>query len=221
VEREMLAALSLKAFVVPIVEQPTKTHTAYSARHDLLFLGNYTHVPNADAAVWMVHEIMPKIWEHIPDLRLVLAGADPTPRVERLAGERVVVTGYVPDARPLFESARVFVSPLRFGAGMKGKIVQAISYGLPTVTTSIGAEGIGLKDGASALIRESAEEFADAVMRLYSDEALWTEISNECRRVAQTFSPGVVRAQVAAALQTALEQEQEVGIDLGLTPHTA
>jgi GT2 family glycosyltransferase len=221
VEREMLAALSLKAHVVPIIEQPTKTHTAYSARHDLLFLANYTHAPNADAAVWMVHEIMPKIWEHIPDLGLVLAGADPTPRVERLAAPNVTVTGYVPDARALFESARVFVSPLRFGSGMKGKVVQAISHGLPTVTTSVGAEGIGLKDGASVLIRESAADFADAVLRLYSDEALWTETSNECRRVAQTFSPDAVRAQVAAALQAALEQNQEVGIDLGLAPHTA
>lgn len=221
VEREMLAALSLKAHVVPIIEQSTKTHTAYSARHDLLFLGNYTHAPNADAAVWMVHEVMPKIWEHIPDLRLILAGADPTPRVERLAGERVVVTGYVPDARPLFESARVFVSPLRFGAGMKGKIVQAISYGLPTVTTSIGAEGIDLKDGKSVFIRESASDIAEAVLRLYSNEALWTEISYECRRVAQTFSPDVVRTHVGAALQAALEQDQEVGIDLGLAPHTA
>lgn len=221
VEREMLAALSLKAHVVPIIEQPTKTHTAYSARHDLLFLGNYTHAPNADAAVWMVNEIMPKVWEHIPDLRLVLAGADPTPRVERLAAERVAVTGYVPDARPLFEEARVFVSPLRFGAGMKGKIVQAISYGLPTVTTPIGAEGIDLKDGKSAFIRESAADIAEAVLRVYSDEALWTEISSECRRVAQTFSPDAVRSQVAAALQAALEQDQEVGIDLGLAPHTA
>jgi len=220
-EREILEGFSLKAHVVPIVEQPTRSHTAYSTRHDLLFLANYTHAPNADAAVWMVHEIMPKIWELLPDLRLVLAGADPTPRVERLAGERVIVTGYVPDARPLFESARVFVAPLRFGAGMKGKIVQAISHGLPTVTTAVGAEGIGLKDGASVLIRDGAAEFAEGVLQLYSDEALWTEISNECRRAAQTFSPDAVRGQVAAALKAAIEQNQEVGIDLGLAPHSA
>ena len=220
-ERELLEGLSLKAHVVPIIEQPTRAHTAYSTRHDLLFLANYTHGPNADAAVWMVHEIMPKIWEHLPDMRLVLAGADPTPRVERLASDRVTVSGYVPDARPLFESARVFLAPLRFGAGMKGKVVQAISHGLPTVTTSIGAEGIDLRDGKSVFIRESAPDIAEAVLRLYSNEALWTEISIECRRIAQTFSPDAVRAQVAGALQAALEQNQEVGIDLGLAPHTA
>jgi len=221
VERDMLAELSLRTYVVPIIEQPTRTHTTYSARHDLLFLANYTHAPNADGAVWMVHDIMPHIWKHLPDLRIILAGADPTPRVERLAEERVVVTGYVPDARSLFESARVFVGPLRFGAGMKGKIVQAISYGLPTVTTSVGAEGIGLKDGSSVLIRDDAAEFADQVLRLYSDEALWTKISDESRRVAAAFGPDVVRGQVAAALQAALEQNQEVGIDLGLAPHSA
>jgi GT2 family glycosyltransferase len=220
-ERDMLAALSLKAHVVPIVEQPTRAHTGYSARHDILFLGNYTHTPNADAAVWMVHEVMPLIWEHLPDLRLVLAGADPTPPVERLAEERVIVTGYVPDARPLFESARAFVAPLRFGAGMKGKVVQAISYGLPTVTTPVGAEGIGLKDGSSALIRETAADFAEGVLRVYSDEALWTEMSNECRRVAQLFSPEAVRASVAEALQAALEQDREVGLDLSLASHPA
>ena len=221
VERDILASHGIAARIVPIIEQPTQTHTAYSARADLLFLANYTHAPNTDAAVWLVHEIMPKIWEHLPDLRLVLAGADPTPKVERLAGELVSVTGYVPDARPLFENARVFVAPLRFGAGMKGKIVQAISYGVPTVTTAFGAEGIGLKDGSSALIRESASDIADAVLQIYSNEALWTEVSSESRHIARNFSPEVVRDQVAQALQAALEQDQEVGVDLGLTPHSA
>ncbi len=206
VEREMLAAESLCAFVVPIIEQPVRAHTVYSARQDLLFLANYTHAPNADAAVWLVNEIMPKVWEHQPNLRLSLAGADPTPKVERLAADRVVVMGYVPDALALFESARVFVAPLRYGAGMKGKVVQAIAHGLPTVTTTIGAEGIGLTNDKSVMARDDAKEFADAVLRLYSDEALWLEMSAECRRVAQAFSPEVVRTQVDAVLQAALEQ---------------
>lgn len=220
-ERDILAEFLLKTYVVPIIEATPVTYTAYAARHDLLFIGNYTHAPNADAAVWMAQEIMPKIWEHLPDLRLVLAGADPTPRVERLANERIIVSGYVPDARALFESARVFVAPLRFGAGMKGKIVQAISYGLPTVTTTVGVEGIGLKEGVSVLVRDSTEEFADAVLTLYSDEALWVEVSAESRRIALSYSPEAVRKLVSVALQAALEQDQEVGIDLGLAPHSA
>ena len=108
IERAILAEVGVSAQVVPIIEEPVQTHVAYSARQNLLFLGNYTHEPNVDAAMWLVNEIMPRVWERIPTMRVVLAGAEPTPAIERLAGEHVAVTGYVKDLRPLFAAARLF-----------------------------------------------------------------------------------------------------------------
>lgn len=227
VERDLLSAAGILSHVVPIIEEPVQTRAAYTARQDLLLLANYTHEPNADAAVWLVTEIMPRVWERIPNLQITLAGAEPTPAVARLAGDRVHVTGYVPDVRPLFESARLFVAPLRFGAGMKGKIVQSLAHGLPVITTSIGAEGIGISSGANGLIANDADAFANGILQIYSDEALWSQIAAQSLQTAQHFAPNTVRANIARVLEAALalrqaqDDTEAVGVDLGFSAHSA
>lgn len=203
-EQRILRDLNIESGIVPIVEPTVRSRAGFSVRRDLLFLGNYTHAPNADAAAWLANTIMPLVWERIPNVKLILAGADPTPAVTRLANERIAVTGHVLDILPLFEQARVFVAPLRFGAGMKGKIVQSLAHGLPVVTTTIGEEGIGLIDGASALIANDALNFALAIIRLYNDEALWKGLSAQAQRVAKRFSPEIVKTDVENALCAAL-----------------
>jgi glycosyltransferase involved in cell wall biosynthesis len=164
---------------------------------------------------------MPRVWERIPNLQITLAGAEPTPAVARLAGDRVRVTGYVPDVRPLFESARLFVAPLRYGAGMKGKIVQSLAHGLPVITTSIGAEGIGIASGENGLIADDVRAFANGILQLYSDEALWSQVAAQSLQTAQQFAPNAVRAKIARVLEAALEPEVPVGIDRGLSTYSA
>jgi glycosyltransferase involved in cell wall biosynthesis len=220
-EHELLDAAGIPSHVVPIIEEPVRTRAAYVARQDLLLLANYTHEPNADAAIWLVTEIMPRVWERIPNLQITLAGAEPTPAVARLAGDRVRVTGYVPDVRPLFESARLFVAPLRYGAGMKGKIVQSLAHGLPVITTSIGAEGIGIASGENGLIADDVRAFANGILQLYSDEALWSQVAAQSLQTAQQFAPNAVRAKIARVLEAALEPEVPVGIDRGLSTYSA
>jgi GT2 family glycosyltransferase len=221
-ERELLSREGIEAGVVPIVETPVQPHCAYTTRADLLFLANYTHAPNVDAALWLANNIMPLVWERMPSVRLILAGAEPTPAVQRLANERVVVTGHVQTVRSLFEQSRVFVAPLRFGAGMKGKVVQSIAHGLPVVTTDIGAEGIGLCDGRSALIRNGAESFAEAVITVYNDEALWTQLSMSGLELAYKYSAHSVKLLVEHELGIALEHQiVQVGVDVGLSAHSA
>lgn len=220
-EQTILWHAGISAQVVPIIEEPLQTHAAYAARQDLLFLANYTHEPNVDSAAQLVTEIMPRVWERIPNVSVVLAGAEPTPAIERLAGERVRVTGYVPDVRPLFDGARAFVAPLRFGAGMKGKIVQSLAHGLPVVTTSIGAEGIDLQNEVNAIIADEAQAIADGILRLYSDEALWSQIAAQSRQVAQQYAPDAVRANVEQVLEAALKPQVQVGVDLGFSTHSA
>jgi len=117
--------------------------------------------------------------------------------------------------------ARVFVAPIRFGAGVKGKIGEALSYGLPVVTTNIGAEGMSLRDGEEALIADSPQDFAAAVLRAYRDEALWRRLSERGHaHVRQHFSPEAVGQVINDSIKEALgergkgkgeREEQRVG----------
>jgi len=109
---------------------------------------------------------------------------------------------------PYFERCRVFVSPLRYGAGMKGKIGQSMAFGLPVVTTAVGAEGIGLVDGENALISDDPRTFAEAVIRLYTDELLWAKISEESlKHIEKNFSREAAYRKIADFFNS-IEQEE-------------
>ncbi|MDT7605058.1 MAG: hypothetical protein QOF61_3055, partial [Acidobacteriota bacterium] len=125
--------------------------------------------------------------------KLHVVGDNVPPEIAALASADVWVLGYVPDIEPLFASARVMVAPLRFGAGVKGKIGDALAHGLPVVTTSIGAEGMGFSDGVEALISDEPRAFADAVVRAYTDAALWQQLSDSgYAHLARGFTPQIV-----------------------------
>ena len=173
-------------------EAPTVTVRVVSNIHDLslkvppfaarraasiLFVGGFLHPPNADAVSMFCHEILPLVRQRLPDANLTVVGHNPPSEIVRLAQAGVCVTGWVPDVRPYVDSHRVAIAPLRFGAGMKGKIGEALAAGLPVVTTPIGAEGMGLEDGRTALIADSPASFAEAVVRLCTDAALHAHIS--------------------------------------------
>jgi GT2 family glycosyltransferase len=202
-ERLILSEHGVDADVVPIIESTVPAQASFAEREHILFLGNYSHGPNVDAAEWLARRVMPLVWERIPAARLVLAGSDPTPPVRRLAADRVSVPGFVPDVRPLFEEARVFAAALRFGAGMKGKVVLSLAHGLPVVTTPVGAEGISLVDGVNALIRRDEAEFANALVQLYTEEALWSEIAAGGREAAGRFTPRAVKPLLQQVLDRA------------------
>jgi glycosyltransferase involved in cell wall biosynthesis len=141
----------------------------------MVFIGGFLHDPNVDAMMWFVRDIMPTVED--AGRHLVILGSDPPPRIMALRSPEVDVTGYVEDADPYFNAAAVFVAPLRYGAGVKGKIGHAMSRGLPVVTTSIGAEGIGIIDGVHGLVRDDAKSFADAVTEVASNRELWGRLS--------------------------------------------
>ena len=109
----------------------------------MLFVGGFEHPPNVDAALALVNDVMPLVWERLGDVPVTIAGSKPTPEVEALAGPNVEITGWVEDLQPLIDGARAMAAPLRYGAGMKGKVTQSLGAGLPVVTTPTGAEGLG------------------------------------------------------------------------------
>ena len=111
-------------------------------------------------------------------VKLFIIGSNPSAQILDLGSvENVIITGYIADVSPSFEKARVFVAPLRYGAGYKGKIAHAMSYGLPVVTTSIGAEGMNLSEYENVLIGDTPKEFADKTIAAYKDEDLWNKLS--------------------------------------------
>ena len=151
---------------------PRADRLSFEHRDAVLFVGNYRHQPNVDAATFLVGEVMPLVWAQRPDQRVILAGDSPTPEIEALAGRRVEVSGYLPDLGPVYARARVSLIPLRFGAGVKGKILESLAAGVPVVTTPVGAEGIGVTGGNQALIAHDAGELALATLRVLADGAL-------------------------------------------------
>ncbi len=180
--------------VIPNVHSLRISPMPWEARKGLVFIGSYDHESNVDAVTWFVQEIFPKVQEQIPDIRFTILGSKPPESVKRLVRNNVDVLGWVPDPAPYFELSRIFVAPLRYDAGMKGKIGQAMSLGLPVVTTRIGAEEMQLVDGTHALIADDANAFATAVVRLYNDEALWTSLQGAAAaRIERNFSDAAVQ----------------------------
>ncbi|TCC97564.1 glycosyltransferase [Pedobacter hiemivivus] len=175
---------------------------SFSTRNGLLFIGGYLHKPNIDAAEWLVKEIMPIIWEQDPSITLTLLGSSPTKEVLALQSARVIVPGYIHDVSSYFNNNRIFVAPLRFGAGMKGKIGQSLEFGLPIVSTNIGVEGIGLTDGHDVIVANDTIAFAEKIMQLYSSPELWTEIRNNSINVLKAYTPEVVKQQLDRLLKT-------------------
>lgn len=147
-------------------------------RTDILFVGSYRHPPNVDAANWLVGDILPRIRDRLPGVRLHLVGGDAPEDVVALGNQPgVVFHGYVPDLGPLLEGSRIGLAPLRYGAGVKGKVNQALAHGLPVVATSCAVEGMFLADGDDVLVADDSEAFATAVVRLYEDPALWARLA--------------------------------------------
>lgn len=207
VEKQTLNDLDIdKVWVIPNIHYIFEGQlTVCEQRSDLVFIGSYNHPPNIDAVIWLCQEIMPIIWQSRPDIKVILLGSNMKDEVKALEQARVIVTGYVQDVEPYFLKSRVFVAPLRFGAGMKGKIGHSLSYGLPTVTTKIGAEGMGLTDGYDVMIGDEPELFAQKVLELYDNAELWHYISQNSLRTIQKYSPESIQQQLRqllASLQT-------------------
>jgi glycosyltransferase involved in cell wall biosynthesis len=192
-----------RTIVLPTVhELDDEPPLPFEGRRDLVFIGGFAHDPNVDAARHLVEEVMPLVWEEV-DAKVFIIGSEPPPEVRRLASDRVIVTGYVPDPAPLFRRARAFVAPLRYGAGMKGKVGHALAFGLPVVTTTVGAEGMDLVDGEHVLVREGAGPFAAAVQAVCTDRALWQRLADGGRAVAaERWTPEHMRVRLVELLET-------------------
>ncbi len=204
VEREVLATDAPDAHVEVLsnVHQLAGAGQPYAQRRDLVFVGGFQHPPNIDAVQWFVSEVFPRIHSALPDVRFHCIGSHVTPAIEALSSQQgVVVHGHVPDITPYMDGCRIALAPLRYGAGVKGKVNLSMAHGQPVVATACAGEGMHLVDGHDVLLADDAQAFADAVVRLYQDAELWQRISAAgLANVARHFSLDAARESVRKLL---------------------
>lgn len=164
--------------VLSNIHEPRTGVPGPQGRDGLLFLGGFQHAPNVDAVLHFVAEVFPKVRERFPEMVFRVVGSDPPPSLLGLRVPGVEILGYVEDIEPILDRSRIMVAPLRFGAGVKGKINTAMANGLPVVSSKVGAEGMGLVDGENCLIADRPDDVAAAIARLNSDDAQWAAVAN-------------------------------------------
>ncbi|MEJ5962130.1 glycosyltransferase [Pedobacter immunditicola] len=197
-EREILKQEGAKKIeVITNVHVPyTGSNKTFKEKTGICFIGGYGHAPNVDAVLWLANEIMPLVWKKDPGIKLTLLGSDPTKAVWDLQSPNVIVTGYLEDVSEHFISSRICVAPLRYGAGMKGKIGQSLEFSLPVITTAVGAEGMDLVNGYNALIANTTEDFANDILNLYQNESLWNLISSNSFQTIEKYSPAYIQNKI-------------------------
>ncbi len=144
---------------------------------EVLFTGNMGYMPNIDAAEFLVNEIMPLVWDRYPETKVVLAGATPHARVNALKSDRVTVTGFVPDLRPFYGRAKMFVAPLRMGSGLQNKLLEAMAMKVPSITSSIANNSLKATHNQEIIVCELAEEYAQSIISFLSNPAIAETIS--------------------------------------------
>lgn len=212
VEQELLheAAPGRRIEVLSNIHELAGCRRGYAEREGLWFVGGFQHQPNVDAVLWFVGEIWPLIRRQLPDAVFHVVGSKMPTEIASLQGNGVQVHGFVSDIETFLDGCRLAVAPLRYGAGVKGKVNQSMAYGQPVVATPIAVEGMAVVDGDAALVREDPESFASAVVMLYRDADLWQRLSiGGLANIQQHFSFEAARSNLQRILsQEAIDSRQ-------------
>lgn len=187
--------------VVPlyIFDQFKKINYAPKSRKDIMFVGGFSHAPNTDAVKWFVSECWPSIKEQIEDIHFHVIGSNPPQEIIDLAGDDISVTGYIGDKElnTYYNTSKLAIAPLRYGAGVKGKVIDALYQGIPLITTSIGAEGLHKPEEIMG-VADNAKDFTKLVCDYYTDSKLLSKLSKKSNQYCQKFfSEAYAKEQMA------------------------
>ena len=190
------------AICVPSIVQ-LRPRPATHRAHEAIFVGHFHHAPNLDGVRWFVEAAWPSVRARVPDATLSIIGSYASADVYALgAADGVTVHGYVEDLWPHLDRAAASIAPLRFGAGMKGKVAEALSAAIPVVTTSIGAQGLDLVHQQHAWVADDAASFADALVEVFRDPARAAVVGEQGQRqVAAVCGPDAIEAAITALLR--------------------
>ncbi len=203
VEKTLLATETPDARVEVLsnIHEPVAHTPGFDGRDGLLFVGGFQHPPNVDAVRWFLEEVWPIVHQQAPHITVRIVGSKMPDSLKALAGKGIEILGFVADLDPLLASSRMSIAPLRYGAGVKGKVNQAMAHGLPVVATQAAVEGMFLQAGTEVLVAQDAQAFAQAVLQLDSDRALWeTLAAGGKHNIERTFSREVARRALQAVL---------------------
>jgi len=178
--------LTNKITTIPVLAENFTVGLGFNERCGIVFIGGFDHKPNEDAVLYFVEYIFPKILKVIPDIIFHVIGSNPTKSILELASDNVLIHGYVEDLGTLLPSIKISVSPLRYGAGVKGKVITSMSYGLPVVGTSIAFEGIFDNDNSLRMATDDPDDFAQETINLYLNETLWNETSSSLMKLCES-----------------------------------
>jgi GT2 family glycosyltransferase/glycosyltransferase involved in cell wall biosynthesis len=186
------------------IHTPLDSVPPFTERNGILFVGGFQHPPNVDAAKWLIEEILPALLNEDPSIELHLIGSRMPEWLKSARASGLRNHGFVHDLTPYLASARVAVAPLRYGAGVKGKVNQAMAYGLPVVASPAAAEGIYATPEEDILIGETTQDFVHQILRAHSDMVLWERLSiNGRKNVEAHFSRQTARERLEIILSGA------------------
>jgi SAM-dependent methyltransferase len=190
-----------EVLVCPLVQEIHAPGNGFGARSGVGFVGGYRHAPNVDAVSFFVREVLPLVLAEEPGLRFLVAGSHMPPEIARIEHPSVDVLGHVEDLAAFFERIRLSVAPIRFGAGVKGKVAASLAAGVPVVGTTVALEGMALGPREGALAADTPAEMAREIVRVHRDEALWSELSARgLARARVEYSTEAGDRNVAAAV---------------------
>jgi polysaccharide biosynthesis protein PslH len=177
--------------------RPMKEEKSY----DVIFSGNMGYPPNINGALFLVNQIMPFVWQELPGVKVVIAGANPAQSVYGLASERVEVTGWVEDMRTYYNQSRVFAAPMQIGTGLQNKVLEAMAMGLPCITSHLANKALGAEDGMEVLIGSDPENYAQLIISLLNDTAYRQKIADGGHRyVTGRFQWSIVCSRLEAVI---------------------
>lgn len=177
--------------------QPHKPRNSFDNREGLLFVGA-GNGPNVDGIQYFARKVFPLVLERIPNCKLHIVGTRLPNEVTALKSENIEVLGFVRELDEIYERARVFIAPLRFGAGISAKVIEAMGHGVPTVVSKLAAKGLDVRNEYELCVAEDHEEFARLIVRCYTDRRLWSQIQ-QCglNFVEEHFSPQHMQERLA------------------------
>lgn len=203
VEREILAkeVPEAKIEILPLIRDIPGRIRGFEGRSGVLFVGGFRHRPNLDAVRYFLAEVWPRVLQRRPDLHFYIAGSSMPAEVLGWASDSVHPLGHVPDLTEIHAQVCLTVAPLRYGAGLKGKVAASLGYGVPCITTLVGAEGSGLVDGENIIVRDDPEETAKAIIELHRDRERWEALSQSGLQFAEArYGRKTIEKRLAAMI---------------------
>ena len=148
-------------------------------KYDIVFTGNMGYAPNVNAVEFLAYEIMPKVWETLPNAKLYIAGAQPDPKVKKAACDNIIVSGWIDDMRDAYAQSRIFIAPMRIGTGLQNKLLEAMSMKIPCITTALANGSLHAVNGKEILVDNSSSELAADIVYLLKRPDKAAELAEE------------------------------------------